>query len=289
MSRVIEYTVPEEFGGKRLIAFLRGSVKVSARMLTQLKKDPDGLLKNGEHIRTIDTVHTGDIIQIKFPNEANGIEPADYSDMKIVYEDDDILVINKPPFLAVHPTHNHQGDTLANKVAGYMLSKGKNPVFRAVGRLDKSTSGLIICALNKHSAFQLSGNGKKEYLAVAEGKIDGKGTINKPICRPDPLKTLRAVGETGDRSVTHYESLLSNGELTLLRVTLETGRTHQIRVHFSSIGHPLAGDEMYGGKRDFIDRAALHCEKISFVHPVSGENLDFTAEIPEDMKKLVWN
>lgn len=286
MSRVIEYIIPDEFSGKKLVAFLRGSVNISSRMLTQLKKDPNGLKKNGEHIRTVDKVFSGDIIAIKFPDEANSIEPSDFSDLKIVYEDDDILIINKPAFLAVHPTHNHQGDTLANQVAGYMLSKQKSPVFRAVGRLDKSTSGLIIIALNKHSAFKLSEKNKKEYLAIAEGKIDGCGTINRPIYRPDPGKTLRAVGETGEKAITHYESIASNGEHTLLRVILETGRTHQIRVHFSSMGHPLAGDEMYGGSKKYIDRAALHCEKISFFHPVTGEALDFTAEMPPDMKSL---
>lgn len=287
MSREIEYIIPDEFSGKKLIAFLRGSVNISSRMLTQLKKAPDGLRKNGEHIRTIDKIFGGDVITVKFPDEKNGIEPSDYSDLKIVYEDDDILIINKPGYLAVHPTHNHQGDTLANRVAGYMLSKQKSPVFRAVGRLDKSTSGLIIIALNKHSAFQLSEKNKKEYLAIAEGRIDGSGTINKPIYRPDPNKTLRAVGQTGERAVTHYESIASNGEHTLLKVTLETGRTHQIRVHFSYIGHPLAGDEMYGGRKNQIDRAALHCEKISFVHPVTGEALTFSAEMPEDMMNLI--
>lgn len=286
MSRVIEYIIPKEYSGKKLIAFLRGSVNISSRTLTQLKKDPDGIKRNGEHIRTIDIVYAGDIITVKMPDETNSIEPADFSKLKIVYEDDDILIINKPPFLAVHPTHNHQGDTLANEVAGYMLSKQKSPVFRAVGRLDKSTSGLIIIALNKHAAFQLSGNNKKEYLAIAEGKIEGSGTIDKPIYRPDPGKTLRAVGETGESAVTHYESVASNGKLTLLRVTLETGRTHQIRVHFSSIGHPLAGDDMYGGSKNYIDRAALHCAKIDFIHPVTGKALSFSAEMPNDMKNL---
>ncbi|MBQ7637548.1 MAG: RluA family pseudouridine synthase [Clostridia bacterium] len=287
MSRIVEYTVPPEYSGKKLVAFLRGGVKISSRTLTALKKDPDGVKRNGEHIRTIDIIYEGDAITLKLPDEKSGISPADFSDLDIIFEDDDLLVINKSPYIAVHPTHNHQGDTLANKVAGYMLSKGKDPVFRAVGRLDKSTSGVVLCALNKHAAFRLSGNAQKTYLAIAEGKIEGTGTVDKPIFRPDPGKTLRAAGEEGERAVTNYEAVKTNGELTLLRVFPETGRTHQIRVHFSSIGHPLAGDEMYGGGRELIRRAALHCAVVSVPHPVTGETLVFKAELPEDMDLLV--
>jgi len=151
MSRILEFIIPPEYDGKKLVAFLRGGVKISSRTLTGLKQDPEGIKKNGEHIRTIDKISTGDVITVKLPEEKNAIEPADFSSLNIVYEDDDLLIINKPPFLAAHPTHNHQGDTLANQVAGYMLSKGKSPLFRAVGRLDKSTSGLIIIALNNRS------------------------------------------------------------------------------------------------------------------------------------------
>jgi len=286
MSRILEFIIPPEYDGKKLVAFLRGGVKISSRTLTGLKQDPEGIKKNGEHIRTIDKISTGDVITVKLPEEKNAIEPADFSSLNIVYEDDDLLIINKPPFLAAHPTHNHQGDTLANQVAGYMLSKGKSPLFRAVGRLDKSTSGLIIIALNKHSAFMLSGKNEKEYIALAEGRIEGSGTINTPIYRPDPGKTLRAAGETGESAITHYTVAASSDSLTLLNLRLQTLGTHQIRVQFSSTGHPLAGDEMYGGSRELIDRAALHCAKISFTHPVTGNNLFFEAPLPEDMKNI---
>jgi len=132
----------------------------------------------------------------------------------------------------------------------------------------------------------LSGKNEKEYIALAEGRIEGSGTINTPIYRPDPGKTLRAAGETGESAITHYTVAASSDSLTLLNIRLETGRTHQIRVHFSSTGHPLAGDEMYGGSRELIDRAALHCAKISFTHPVTGNNLFFEAPLPEDMKNI---
>ena len=287
MQREIVYIIPPEYGGKKLIAFLRGAVGVSVRTMAKLKADPEGLRRNGEHIRTVDLLRAGDELRIRMPEEKGGIAPAPPVDLDVVYEDADVLLINKPGNLAVHPTHNHQGDTLANQVAGYLAAKGSAGVFRAVGRLDKTTSGLVLCALNKHAAFRLSGNYKKEYLALAQGAFTGSGTIDTPIYRPDPNKTLRAAGEGGDPAVTRWECLASNGAFSLLRVRLETGRTHQIRVHFASLGAPLLGDEMYGGSTALINRAALHCERIAFTHPVSGERLCFSAPPPEDMQNLI--
>ncbi len=287
MQRSLTFIIPAVFDGKKLIAFLRGQVGVSVRTLAKLKADPLGLLRNGEHIRTIDLLHTGDRIEVRLPAENGGIAPASFEGLDIVFEDADVLLINKPGNLAVHPTHNHQGDTLANQVAGYLEQKGSGAVFRAVGRLDKTTSGLVLCALNKHAAFRLSGAYEKEYLAIAEGALTGSGTIDTPIYRPDPGKTLRAAGPEGDPAVTHWQALASNGSLTLLRIRLETGRTHQIRVHMASIGCPLAGDEMYGGSRKYIGRAALHCETVRFVHPVNGKAMAFTVSPPEDMRQLI--
>ncbi len=287
MQRTIEFVIPPEFDGEKLIAFLRGRVGVSVRTLNKLKADPEGLLLNGEHIRTVDPVHTGDVLTVRMPREACGIAPGEHAGLRIVYEDDDVLLIDKPGDLAVHPTHNHQGDTLANQVAGYLAANSKTAVFRAVGRLDKTTSGLVLCALNKHAAYRLSDAYEKEYLAVAQGALTGSGTVDTPIYRPDPNKTLRAAGDHGDPAVTHWQALASNGSLTLLRLKLETGRTHQIRVHMASIGCPLAGDEMYGGSTDDIRRTALHCETVRFCHPVTKETLSFTVEPPEDMQKLI--
>ena len=286
MRRELIFVIPPEYDGKKLIAFLRGFVGVSVRTAAKLKNDPEGLMRNGAHIRTVDPLCAGDELRIRMPEESGGILPTAPADLDIVYEDADVLLINKPGNLAVHPTHNHQGDTLANQVAGYLAGEGRDGVFRAVGRLDKTTSGLVLCALNKHAAFRLSGRYEKEYLAIAEGVFTGSGTVDRPIYRPDPNKTLRAAGEQGEKAVTHWQSLGTNGSLSLLRVRLETGRTHQIRVHFASLGAPLAGDEMYGGSRVFIERAALHCEKIRFTHPVTGEEMAFEAPLPPDMRKL---
>ena len=288
MNRSIDYTVDGEYDGEKLKIFLRRKLNLSYRSLVILKHDPEGLKRNGEHIRTIDPVRAGDVITVTFPEENGGIAPTDGNRLNVVYEDEDILIVDKPAGLAVHPTHNHQGDTLANQVAAYYA--GKNVVFRSVGRLDKCTSGLIVLALNRHAASFLPDRIQKEYIAVAGGEFHGSGTIDKNIYRPDPMKTLRAVADDpniGETAVTHWEALATDGKRTLLRVKLETGRTHQIRVHFASLGAPLAGDEMYGSTDNAISRAALHCAKLTLTHPVTRETLTFTAPPPEDMRAII--
>ena len=284
--RHLEFKIYENYDGKKVIAYLRGEAKLSARLVNSLKRIEKGITLNGEHIRTVDILHEGDILAVNIPEDNNEIEPIEYP-LDIVYEDNDILIINKPAGLAMHPTHNHQGDTLANGVAAYFLGKGKNISFRAVGRLDKSTSGLVICALNKYAAASLAGKFEKTYFALVKGRFEGTGTIDKPIIRPDPMKTLRAVGEGGDESVTHWKTVATDGEISFMRVTLETGRTHQIRVHFSSIGAPLCGDDMYGSTDTRIQRAALHCGILDFVHPVTKETMHFEVPPPDDMTGLI--
>ena len=154
MKRTIKFTIPEEFDGKKVIAYLRGEAKISARLLKSLKRIENGITLNGGHIRTIDILHTGDELKIEIPCPGSGIEPMNIP-LDVIYEDDDLIAVNKSPFLACHPTHNHQGDTLANALAYHLKSEGKQSVFRAVGRLDKGTSGIVICALNKHSAAKI--------------------------------------------------------------------------------------------------------------------------------------
>lgn len=284
--RHIEFIIDNAYDGKKVIAYLRGEVKFSARLVNSLKRIENGITLNGEHIRTVDRMHNGDILAVNIPEDNNEIEPVNYP-LDIVYEDSDVIVINKPAGLAMHPTHNHQGDTLANAAAAYFLEKGLNVAFRAVGRLDKSTSGLVLCALNKYAASCLSGNFKKQYFAVVKGKYVGYGTIDKPIYRPDPMKTLRAAGDEGDYAITHWESLWTDGNNSLLKINLETGRTHQIRVHFSSQGSPLCGDDMYGSDDKRIGRAALHCGILDFDHPVTGEKMHFEVPFPDDFNSLL--
>lgn len=285
MNRTLTYTVPEEFDGEKVNNYLRGGIGLSYRMVRSLKQIRGSMLLDGEPVRTIDRLRAGAVLTLNLPQDKSTAEPQP-AEFEVIYEDEDILVINKPAGLAMHPTHNHQGDTLANAVAYYLTQKGKDAVFRVAGRLDKGTSGLVVCALHKMAASKLNGSYDKTYIAIVEGKYEGKGTIDAPIIRPDPMKTLRAVGEGGEEAVTHWTALGCRDGLTTMEITLETGRTHQIRVHFASQGTPLAGDEMYGGSTDKISRHALHCAKLEMHHPVTGEKMIFTASLPEDMSTL---
>lgn len=287
MSRFIEYKIEEEYDGKKVEVFLRNFVKASARVIRGLKNVPDGITLNGEHTRTIDLLHTGDVLRLHLPEDSGEMfEPLPYP-LEVLYEDEDLLIVNKPAFLALHPSHNHQGDTLANAVAYHLKTNGKSSVFRSIGRLDKGTSGIVICALNKFAAAKLSGNIYKEYEAVCEGELTGSGVIDRPIFRPDPIKTVRTVDERGERAVTEWKVLKTGNGRTHLRIHLVTGRTHQIRVHFSSLGMPLVGDKMYGTPDKDIDHQALICKYVKFLHPVTGEEIEIEAPEPKDWAKLI--
>lgn len=284
--RELEYIVEDYFEGKKLISFLRGHVKISVRLLRSLKRVDGGIKVNGNHARTIDVIHAGDKVTLTIHEDENSSIPIDYP-LSVIYEDEDVLVLDKPAMLPMHESHNHQGDTLANAVSGYLKKQGKSLTFRAVGRLDKGTSGLVICALNSHAAARLSGSFDKTYYAISTGHYEGTGTIDKPIYRPDPIKTYRTADDRGDRAVTHYEVLESGENYSLHRIKLETGRTHQIRVHFAYLGTPLYGDKMYGEEHPIIGRQALHCGKVVFDHPVTKERLELEAPLPEDMAALL--
>ena len=287
MTRKLQYAIPSEYSSKRVLDFLK-HLGFSHRLITKLKQTPDGILLNGEHIRTIDPMSEGDLLEINLPTDKKeSISIPVEMPLDIIYEDDDILVLNKPAMLAVHESHNHLGDTLSNAVAFHLKKEGKPSVFRAVGRLDKGTSGLMVCALNRYAASRLSGKIKKQYLAIATGIYEGEGTIDAPIYRPDPILTVRTVDERGERAITHWKALKNDGENTLLRVKLETGRTHQIRVHFASLGTPLVGDTMYGTPDERICHQALHCCECRFIHPVKNEKMHFFCDMPDDMKKII--
>lgn len=285
--RTLKYTITNEYDGKKLLSFLKGEVKMSSKLIRTLKTFEDGLMLNGAHIRTIDIIHAGDKLEINIHcNEKMSIPGTTLPD--VLYEDEDILVVNKPAMLAIHESHNHQGDTLANCVALHLMSKGKHSAFRAVGRLDKGTSGVVICALNPYSAAKLNGKLDKTYFAIAQGEYRTGGTIDKPIYRPDPMKTIRTVDERGEKAITHYEPIKCENGLTSLRIKLETGRTHQIRVHFASMGTPLLGDRMYGTAEDIIGHQALHCVSVTLEHPVSGEVMTFRAPLPKEYANYTY-
>lgn len=283
MEREIFYDVPPEYEGKKLVHFVRGFCGLSARLTASIKYT--GLFINGEPARTIDRLHAGDKVKVVIHEEETSLEPVN-CELDIIYEDDDLLIINKSPFMAMHPTHNHQGDTLANAVAAYLSGRGKSCTFRTLGRLDKGTSGVVICALNRLAACN-TGRISKEYLALVSGELEGKGVIDVPIYRPDAGKTLRACSyEKGELpAVTKWEVLEKYKGATLVRVLPETGRTHQIRVHFAFTGNPLAGDTMYGSFMPETGHQLLHCHRVTFVHPVTGEEMTVTAPLQNDFEK----
>ncbi len=285
MPRNIDYTVPAEYEGRKVVHFLRGYCGYSARLMRKVKF---ALKLNGVQSRTIDRLKSGDILSVAIPDDDVMPEVLD-AEIDIIYEDEDILVINKSPFMAMHPTHNHQGDTLANAVAAYLTGKGKSAAFRAVGRLDKGTSGIVVCALNPLSACKLAGKIEKEYYALVKGELSGEGRVDVPIYRPDPMKTLRACSyELGvEPAATNWIAERKFEGATLLRLRLETGRTHQIGVHMAFCGNPLAGDDMYGHFMPEICHQLLHCGISRFEHPVTGEKMEFEAAFPEDFAKVV--
>lgn len=288
MARRLEFHISSDYEGKSVREFLKKEADVSARVLRILKNDPQGLSRNGAHIRTIDPLHENDVLTLLLPDDkAVSVSAPTPMPLDILYEDDDLILINKPAGLAMHETHNHQGDALSNALAFYFARQGISAVFRAVGRLDKGTSGVVVCAKNKYCASRLAGAIQKTYLCLVCGKYEGSGTIDAPIIRPDPNKTLRAVGNGGERAVTHWQALKTDGVCTLLRIRLETGRTHQIRVHFAYLGTPLVGDAMYESPDLRLEHQALHCAACAFVHPVTRERLEFHAPMPDDMAALV--
>ncbi|MDY4813882.1 MAG: RluA family pseudouridine synthase [Ruminococcus sp.] len=285
MYNILIFTVPKEYDGAICKEFLKKYCKISSRLITKLVRTEKGITKDGKLIRTIDSVHFGDKIEIKLPNDNNEIEPVS-GELDIKFEDKHILIVNKPPNMPVHPTKNHQRDTLANIVRYYALSKGEDYTFRAINRIDRDTSGLVLIAKDRFTASGLK-SVYKEYTAVCQGNIVEDGTVDKNIrLRPDS-KMVREVNSEGARAVTHYFVLSRNKEYSLVRCILETGRTHQIRCHMSYLGHPLAGDDLYGGNRDKISRQALHCSYLRFIHPVTKQTIEIKSQMPDDMKSLI--
>jgi len=288
--RVYTYEISETYSEWTVEAYLR-HIHYSSRVITKLKKSPTGLLLNGEHTRTIDKLRAGDILRLELADETGSEPPADLP-AEIVYEDEDLLIYDKPASMPCHPSKRHRQDTLANVFAFYCQAHGLNIPFRQVNRLDKDTTGLTVIAKNEYVSSMLNGKLEKEYLALTEGKFpEPEGIIDSPIRRLNEISTLRLTakeGEEGAQSAfTRYQAA-AYGEVdlqrypdapaghTLLRVWIATGRTHQIRVHCASIGHPLAGDDLYGGSLVLTSQQMLRCYRIRFRHPVTGEWMEFS-------------
>ena len=292
----LEKKVSKEYEGATIREFLKEDLGLSSRLIRRSAIEKR-ILVNKKEVRMRYIVHTGDLVQINLQSdESQNITP-EKMDLDIVYEDEDILVINKKPYMVVHPTKPYQSGTLANGVLFYFKETNQNCIVRLVSRLDMNTSGLIIIAKNQFAHMALSkemeeNNLEKRYLAIVHGNLKEKeGTIDAPIYRPDgeEFGTMRIVDERGQRSITHYKVIESFKDADLVECLLETGRTHQIRVHMKHLGHPIYGDTLYGfeGDEELIPRQALHAYGLDFKSPKTKETLSLRAKLPDDMESLL--
>lgn len=292
--RILTHTVLPEEEGRMVKGILRGSLQLSYTLLKSLKWRENAILLNGQSVHVNAIVHAGDVVSValseRTPREDLYCENTAAPD--IVYEDEDLLVLNKPAGVAMHPkADDAAAPSLAAMLTGY-LGEGSVPHF--VSRLDKGTSGLLIAAKSGYVHDRLrralhSSELRREYRAVAVGQVTPpRGVINAPIGRADGSIIRRCVREDGLVSRTEYEVLQTTEHFTLLRLRPETGRTHQLRVHMAYLGHPLAGDWLYGTEnKNLIARPALHSYELWFTQPITGQELHFTAPIPQDMQRLL--
>lgn len=286
---LISYTSDEESTLKEI---LLDRLNFSVRSLSKMKRDQT-VSVNGEFKKPSTKIKKGDLIEVKIEEDMAGFEPQDL-DLKVLHDDFDIIMVNKPPFMVVHPTKSHSDKTIANAVTDYIIKKNEKVKVRFVNRLDMNTSGLVIIAKNAYAHHTLSVDMKedkveKKYITVVKGIVkDDYGTIDEPIYRPTEDSIKRVVDDRGQASITHYKVLERLNDATLLEVKLETGRTHQIRVHMNHIGHGIIGDELYGYvDENLINRQALHAYSLEFNQPRTKEKLKFEAQLPEDIKILI--
>ena len=289
----IQYNISKAEAGRKIGDFLKQQ-GYSKRNIIALKKYPEKILVNGkwEYVNYI--LKDGDKLVLRLSEEMSSprIEPQDIP-LDIIYEDEDILVVNKPPFMPIHPTVNHEKNTLANAVMYYYQKQGQEHVFRCMNRLDANTSGLTIMAKHKYSSAKLGEamrNRKihREYCAIVWGEdLPDEGCINLPIGKKEDSVIERMVRADGLSAITHYQVLQRKNGLVFLKLKLETGRTHQIRVHMKAIGHPLIGDDLYAPEHMLMNRQALHSAKLVFPHPMTGQEMTLECPIPNDMMQMI--
>ncbi len=293
MRRVFNYTVPKEFEGSPLLTFLKEK-RYSSQIITHLKRTENGILLNGIWGRVRDILHENDILTITLieSESSENIVPTNLP-LDIIYEDEDLMVINKAADVPIHPSQGNYDNTLANAVAYHFAQKNEPFTYRCINRLDRDTTGLLILAKHMYSASLLSNMVQnreihREYLAIATGLVPEEGVIETPIGRVDGSTIERQVDEEhGDYACTHYKRLTYKNGYSLVSLKLATGRTHQIRVHMKHIGHPLPGDFLYNPDYSVIKRQALHSHRLQFVHPITGQAMEFVTELPVDMLSIL--
>ena len=289
MNRIFHYQITENEQGTTVLDFLRKK-GFSRHILSSMKADKEALTRNGQRIGGREQLLAGDHFRVRLLEtvDSDGIVPVSMP-LSILYEDEDILVINKPADMPVHPSIGNYTNTLANGVAAYLDAKDEHSPFRCINRLDRDTSGALILAKNAFSAAVLSTQMRnrqirRTYLAVVEGITPPNGTISAPLSRVDDSVIERHVDFLrGEPAVTHYERLEVKNEHSLLEIHLETGRTHQIRVHMGYIGHPLPADYLYHPVYDCFKRQPLHSLQLEFRHPVTDKPMCLLAPVSEDM------
>ena len=295
MERILEYRISGEDAGRTIKEYLL-QIGFSGQNIVELKKIPYSILLNDVWEYVTCRIKENDILQIRITEEESSekIPPVELP-FPVVYEDEDIVVVNKPADMPIHPSLNNYDNTLGNAAAYYFMKQGQPFVFRCINRLDRDTTGLTILAKHMVSCSMLQNDMvqrkiAREYLAIVEGVFkEEKGVIDAPIGRKEGSTIERMIDyEGGERAVTHYMVLEQKENAAMVALRLETGRTHQIRVHMASVGHPLIGDFLYNPDNTQMNRQALHARYLSFVHPITKKKMELEAPLPEDMRAY-WN
>lgn len=294
MNRNIDYIIDEDNAGLRVEQFLRRK-RYSGQNLSEIKRMPKSILVNGVHYYMRQELSTGDHLQVRICETQNSEKiPPTKLPLDIIYEDEDLLVLNKPAGMPIHPSLNNYTNSIANALAYYFQSQGKPFIFRCCNRLDRDTSGLTIVSKHLVSGSILSDMTKyrevhREYLAIARGSVTPfEGTIQAPLGRKEGTIIERTVDwEHGEDAVTHYKVVKEANGHSLVSLRLETGRTHQIRIHMKYLGYPLIGDYLYNPDMEYMTHQALHSHHMEFTHPITGEHMSFTAPLPEDMARVM--
>ncbi|WP_405027653.1 RluA family pseudouridine synthase [Lentibacillus songyuanensis] len=289
----MKWIIKQKHDGMLLRDYLQHVQGISRRILKAVKYDGGKILVDGKQQSVRTQIKQGEAVQLLFPPEiiGNGMK-AESMPLQVIYEDDAVLVIDKPSGVATIPSMNQSSGTIANGVLAHYQRHNLPYTVHVVTRLDRDTSGLLLIAKHRYSHSLLSrsqktGEVKRCYQAIVEGELSADyGTISEPIGRKEGSIIERTVIESGKPAMTHYQVIQQKKGMSLVDIHLETGRTHQIRVHFSYIGHPLAGDNLYGGSKRFITRQALHCRCIAFVHPFTHNNMHFESPLPDDMAQF---